>query len=87
MKYDKEQLYKKRDLSVREVAYLLGGVPVQGIYRLMETGKLGFKPGESELINTNSKRIPTRDVINYILKRKGALIRRLERYKLPDELE
>jgi hypothetical protein len=85
LKYDKDELWRKEDLSVPEAAYLLGGIPLQNVYRKLDNGVIEYVKGESDFTKRISKRIVTKSLFNYILKRRGQLYARADKFRLPSE--
>jgi len=81
-KYNVEELYAKELLSVAEVAYLLGSIPQQNVYAKLQNGQLEWVERQfSE--NRMAKKVYTKSVYEYILKRKGILYRNADKYRLP----
>lgn len=81
-KYDVDKLYSQEAVTVREAAYLLGSIPNQNVYEKLENGRLEYKTEET----TNGypiKKVLTKSLYNYILKMRGELYRRAEKYRLP----
>jgi len=81
-KYNVDELYKKELLTVPEAAYLMGGIPLQNVYIKLEKGTIEEREVENKHGNP-VKRVVTESLYDYILKRRGELLRRIDRYRLP----
>jgi len=81
-KYNVDELYQKESVTVREAAYLLGGIPKQNVYEKIANGRLERYIGDSEE-DSSPRRILTKSLYNYILKMRGEIYRRAEKYRLP----
>jgi len=82
--YDVNKLYKQRYLTLSEVGYLLGGIPLQNVYAKLNNGALKYRT------ITNSKGLPVkrvlaRDVLKYVMKRREELLFAANRLRLPTE--
>lgn len=82
-KYDVDKLYSQGSVTVREAAYLLGGIPNQNVYEKLESGRLNWVFGESKS-GSQIKRVLTKSLYNYILKMRGELYTRADKYRLPN---
>lgn len=81
-KYDVDELYQKESLTVKEVCYLLGNIPNQNVYEKMANGRLQYRIEKAEN-GMSVKKVLTRSLYEYILKMRGEIYRRAERYRLP----
>jgi hypothetical protein len=82
METDVNKLYSQDTVSIKEAMYLLGDIPNQNVYDKLLRGRIEFvltpKKDGREV-----KRIKTKSLYNYILRQKGELYRRADRYRLP----
>lgn len=81
-KYDVDELYQKESLTVKEVCYLLGNIPNQNVYEKMANGRLQYRIEKAEN-GMSVKKVLTKSLYEYILKMRGEIYRRAERYRLP----
>lgn len=83
MKYDVDELYSKKTLNLQEASFLLGGMPLQNIYRLIKTGKVESVYYKSYRNKRIVRNIVTKSLLDYILQRRGRLLTMADKYKLP----
>lgn len=82
--YDVEELYSKEYLTLPEVAFLMGGVPIQNVYAKLKNGRMKCVLRENQY-EQSVKRIASSEVKEYIKLRKRELKVRFEALKLPSE--
>jgi len=88
MKYNKDELWQKETVSTFQAAYLLGGIPVQNIYRMVDTGKLEVvKEPSLEARGRITARVTTKSLLNYMIKRREELVNRFSRFKFPSDMQ
>lgn len=81
-KYNVNELYKKKWLNLDEVAFLVGGISRGNVYIKMRNGQLPFKY-KTNSRNKDVARIDSKDVYDYVLRRRNQLMLSINRLPLP----
>ena len=80
--YNVNELYEKKWLTVDEVAYLLGGINLNNLYTKFNSGALKYSFVDNGK-GKDVRRVDSRDLFEYIAKRKRELLIAAERLQLP----